>query len=155
MLYVHRYEEVRHMCHHIKEWRGLESTKRHIANEISNLIYESNAVIVPIPSHIGYSTYTKQIAEMTGLQVIDCIKCIPHESLYERKKRGEVVEPKELQFYLDKSRLQDYLLNNRPIYIFDLVCATGTTIKAAQSLFKNCTKVVVYALDDKEYSKFN
>lgn len=146
MLYASKYEDVRMFCHHIKNGRAKWETKMYVAQKLRPLIEESNAIIVPVPSHIGYATYTKQIAEMTGLEVLDCIRCFPHEALYDRKKRGEIVRPEELQFYLDAT----VTVPERPIYIFDLVSATGVTAKAAQRLFKDRrTEMLVFAYDDK------
>ena len=138
-------------CHHIKNSRAKWEMKMYVAQKLRPLVKESNALIVPVPSHIGYATYTKEIAEMTGLEVLDCIRCFPHETLYDRKKRGEIVRPEELQFYLDATET----VPERPIYIFDLVSATGVTAKAAQRLFKDRrTEMLVFAYDDKVKMNF-
>lgn len=146
----HEYSDVRSVCHLIKEGRADQELKKLVASDVSGLIADKDAVVIPIPSHVGFATYTLNIASLAGFNVIDCIECEPHESLYERKKRGEHVEPKDLRFRL-KEDAPD--LKGKKVYLFDLVYATGTTARAARALFSFPTEVVVFAKDSTAIAK--
>ena len=143
-LCVHTYSEVRSICHLVKEGIAGVDILNQIAFETKRFI-PNNSVIIPIPSHIGYATYTLDIALRMGVQVLDCIECEPHQSLYTLKKQGIKVSPAYLKFRLKSG----VTLPKNNVYLFDLVFATGTTEKAAQALFDFPLPMLVYAYDDK------
>lgn len=90
----------------------------------------NNAVLVPMPSHTGRATYTKDlcrlIARDTAAEVCDCLKGTPRETLYNLKKQGRHILPAKLGFYLSQP-----LPAGKHVLIIDNVVATGTTAAAA------------------------
>ena len=90
----------------------------------------SNAVLVPMPSHTGRATYTKDlcklIARETAAEVCDYLRGSERETLYSLKKQGRKPTPKKLGFYLAQP-----LPTDKRVVIIDNVVATGTTAVAA------------------------
>jgi len=87
----------------------------------------SNVAVVPMPSHLGYPTYTLQMARLLGGQVYNILRCPSRETLYQMKKStGKVPHPEDLGFYAIGT-VPPHL---RVVFI-DNVVATGTTALAA------------------------
>ena len=86
---------VRKICHDVKQNENPilrnNAIKRIAEDLISRDIVQSGDVLIPAPQHNGNAEYTKDIARIiskkTGAVVTDILKCIPHPSLYEQKKR--------------------------------------------------------------------
>jgi len=90
----------------------------------------SNAALVPMPSHSGAATYTKELCKLlartTAAEVCDYLKGTPRETLYSLKKQGRKPSPKKLGFYLSQP-----IPSGKRVIIIDNVVATGTTAAAA------------------------
>ena len=90
----------------------------------------TNAVLVPMPSHTGRATYTKDlcrlIARETAAEVCDYLRGKERETLYNLKKQGRHILPAKLGFYLSQP-----LPAGKRVIIIDNVVATGTTTAAA------------------------
>ena len=90
----------------------------------------TNAVLIPMPSHTGRATYTKElcrlIARETAAEVRDILRGSERETLYNLKKQGRHIMPKKLGFYVTEPAPTD-----KRILIIDNVVATGTTAAAA------------------------
>ena len=90
----------------------------------------TNAVLVPMPSHTGRATYTKDlcrlIARDTAAEVCDYLRGKERETLYNLKKQGRHILPAKLGFYLSQP-----LPAGKRVIIIDNVVATGTTAAAA------------------------
>ena len=99
------------------------------AREMAQYI-PTNAVLIPMPSHTGRATYTKElcrlIARETAAEVRDILRGSERETLYTLKKQGRHIMPKKLGFYVTEPAPTD-----RRILIIDNVVATGTTAAAA------------------------
>ena len=111
-----------------------------------------NAVLVPMPSHQGFATYTlelaRRIGELTETEVCDTLKGSPRKSLYQLKKEGKHPKSTKFGFYLT-----DTIPSGKQVIIIDNVVATGTTATAAANVVGNC---VVFALaDDGRAKKVN
>ena len=93
-----------------------------------------NAVLVPVPSHFGYATYTldlaNELAKLTGSEVADVLRGSSREMLYDRKKQRKSVSVKYLGLYITEK-----LPIDKQIFFVDNVVATGTTAKAAYKAF--------------------
>lgn len=112
----------------------------------------NNAVLVPMPSHQGFATYTlelaKRIGELTKAEICDTLKGRPRKSLYQLKKEGGNPRKAKFGFYLT-----DCIPSGKQIIVIDNVVATGATAKAAASVLGDC---VVFALaDDGRAKKIN
>ena len=90
----------------------------------------TKAVLVPMPSHTGRATYTKDlcrlIARDTAAEVCDYLRGKERETLYNLKKQGRHILPAKLGFYLSQP-----LPAGKRVIIIDNVVATGTTAAAA------------------------
>ena len=140
---AHKYyseKGVREICHAVKELdpRAISI----VAEELKKLINDKNALLVPIPSHCGYATYTLEIVKQMGYQYIDVLKCRVREPLYNLKKQNKNVSIEDLGFYTI-----DIIPTNKNVYFIDNVYATGLTARAAQSIFSK-GEIVVYAYDE-------
>ena len=87
------------------------------------------ALFVPVPSHLGYATYTldlaHELARLTGGEVADVLKGKEREMLYERKHERKSVSVQYLGVYATEELPKD-----REVFYVDNVVATGTTAKA-------------------------
>ena len=132
------------ICHAMKG--GSHSAILQAAAEMSLLIKElaKDSVLVPVPSHLGYATYTlelaKEVAKRTGIRVADVLKGEHRRTLYEMKASGEVI-PKD---YL-KMHIQGHLPSER-IILVDNVLATGQTAQVALEAVRSAD-LLVYAVD--------
>ena len=83
----------------------------------------SNAALVPMPSHSGAATYTKELCKLlartTAAEVCDYLKGTPRETLYSLKKQGRKPSPKKLGFYLSQP-----IPSGKRVLIIDNVVAT-------------------------------
>ena len=133
------------VCHAMKG--GAHSAILQAAEEMSVLIKEvaKDSVLVPVPSHLGYATYTlvlaKEIAKRTGIGVADVLKGERRKSLYEMKASGEVVPSDFLKMYVDGP------LPTERIILVDNVYATGQTARAAVEAVGDAD-LLVYARDN-------
>lgn len=140
---AHKYysdKGVREICHAAKEMDPQAISV--MAQELKGLIKDKNALLIPIPSHCGYATYTLEIVKQMGVPFIDILKCRKRESLYKQKLKGIKTSVEDLGFYTI-----DIIPTNKNIYFIDNVYATGLTAKAAQEIFSK-GEVVVYAYDE-------
>lgn len=92
-----------------------------------------NAVLVPIPGHLGRASSTLRLAEAIaalkpGASVVDALEAEPHESNYDQKKRLHK-PPKSVNMW---RREGVELPEDRPVYFIDNVVASGKTYYAAQ-----------------------
>lgn len=139
---------VREICHLVKD--GNNSALYRMAIDMGYCLVSNHlkdCVIIPMPSHYGYATYTlsiaKRISRMIGCEVADILRCKPHKSLYDAKLNGETITSTELGFYL-----QGEYPTDKPIIIIDNVCDSGTTAFAALDVIPNAN-VLVYAFNEK------
>ena len=107
-----------------------------------------NVAIVPIPSHLGYATYTLELAKAIGQgHVFDILRSAERETLYDLKYRGMAVTPNDLGFYTIGSIPQD--MN---VVFVDNVVATGTTAMAALEAVGRGF-VVPFAIDERAFKE--
>jgi hypothetical protein len=139
---------VRETCHAIKQDRdrslyfeALETMSCALAAE--NFDW-SSAFLIPAPQHTGSPLYTKQlaenVAEQTGSQVLDIVRCQPHNGTYANKKTGNS------DFVPNFFLIGDYPDNGLLLFV-DNVISSGTTYRAINILFDNRLIPLVYAVD--------
>ena len=116
------YSRFRSECHKVKV--GNKDSIEMTAHLLSKYICE-NDVLVPMPSHYGYATYTKEIAtiisQIKGSPVEDCLRCVPHNILYQAKKSGEKINIEMFSLYVPFGN----------IILIDNVIDTGLTMDCA------------------------
>lgn len=137
---------LRNLCHEVKEGNNEAILKS--AKLLSNLI-EPNSVLIPIPSHSGFATVTKElcdnIARFTHCQVLDIVRGNRlNKTMYKTKLEGGIYTEKDLGYNLLKN-----INNFNNIYIVDNVVDTGTTSNAVNKLFNNKAKVLAIATVNK------
>lgn len=99
------------------------------------------SILVPMPSHIGYATtmldLCVRIGELVKISaVLDCLKCIPHESSHIQKLRMGL--PPEIHMSTRWS-----LPKNENIIIIDNTICTGATASAALDVIPNATVLAI------------
>lgn len=144
-LQINRYDgNERIICHLIKERNKNAIIKA--AKYIAKLnIIGKDSILVPAPQHTGKPIYTKEIADIvayfTGATVLDVVKCIPHETLYQQKLKGNINVPK---FYLNGNIEVN---KDKDVFLIDNVISTGTTFNNINKLFKNTIIPLPYTVD--------
>ena len=135
-------KHTRELCHGVKEFDLMAIQE--MAEYFACLgILDEDSILVPAPQHTGRAEYTKEIAQMaakvTKATVVDAIGCIPHEGVYQMKKKGKISVP---EFYLTT----EFRDEGKKIFFLDNVLATGTTFWEAKKLIRSI-KPLVYAID--------
>ena len=137
------YNAVRSLAHQVKD--GNDSSISRAACYMAHLvscIADERCVIVPVPGRTGVALYTKvlaeRISELTGVRVVDCLKCKPHMTQYLRKLRYGIDSMRTMDF----STTMDVPSDVIPILI-DNVLDTGTTIMSAMQALNRTLYVVV------------
>lgn len=121
---------LRSLAHGIKE--GDEDAIAESAGRMVALV-PNNAVLVPIPGHLGRARTTMRLAQAIaalkpGVSVVDALEAEPHESNYDQKKRLHK-PPKDVNMW---RRAGVEMPEGRPVYFVDNVVASGSTYYAAQ-----------------------
>ncbi len=130
---------VRELCHGVKEHdrMAIEEMAEYF---LSLETVTEHSVIIPAPQHSGYADYTREIADIvasaTGARVLDVLRCMPHEPLYEQKKQERLTVPR---IYLTGQ------VQGSDLYFLDNVIDTGTTFRTTNRLFNGRLKPLVYA----------
>lgn len=130
------YESSRELAHGVKSCSGMAIMESSVI--LSNAVDE-DCVLVPVPSHVGYATYTKSLCEMiAGLSkssVADVLRCRNRELVYNAKK--SLIEPSLLKLGIytinDKKGL---VTAEKRIILIDNVIDSGTTAN-------QCAKAII------------
>lgn len=129
--------------------KGDSAAIKEMALEMSSIVPE-NVVLVPIPSHIGYATFTlelsHEISRLTGTPVADILRGKSRISNYTAKKMKSPLSVEDLGF----EKISDTELT--PCFV-DNVCDTGVTMRSAFMAF-NRGIGMVYARTKKHLRKF-
>ena len=99
----------------------------------------ANAVLVPVPSHLGYATDTltlaKALGERTDVPVVDILKSAPRERQYDVKKTtGHPLTAGQLGIYMEGE-----LPKGKMPFVIDNVVNSGNTAEA-------CVKALGYGI---------
>lgn len=112
---------------------------------------EAEAILIPIPSHTGKATYTKELCEAIqdikprwGIEVLDCLEGNARESFCEAKKAGRTMTEEDFGFRLKPDTT---IPEGRPIYLVDNVVATGTTAAYAVKALAKPVTILTLAYD--------
>ena len=102
-----------------------------------------NAVVVPMPSHLGRATTMLTVAEYIrnereDVTVCDCLEADPHESSYWTKKEKRTPRPFRMTAMTTRPP------ENRPVWVIDN-CASSLVTAAMASVALPNAKVMVLA----------
>ena len=143
-------DDLRKLAHRVKKGdsAAIADAGRRLAK-----ILPKNAVLVPMPSRTGESTTMRALADAIaanadGVTVVDALRSNPHESSYERKKRGD--EPEEVEM-----RRVAEIPKGREVYVVDNVIDTGATYGAAVRAIRNANILVLADTDKTPGELFN
>jgi len=130
------------VAHRIK--RGDDNAIDYAARHMAGLV-PKNAVIVPIPGHLGYADHTKKLAialsRYTGQPVADVLQGIPRETNYRAKLNGTPQTESQMGMF----RTMNLPSNLVPVFV-DNVIDTGTSGRAAVHAFGNRGIVLAFAM---------
>lgn len=159
ILFSYPYEHQKELCHLLKA--GDKQAIRRAAS-LLNCYVPEHCVLIPVPGHNGDAGYTLEmvnsihdsldelgpIAPM-DVQVCDCLKRTPGESLCEKKRRGEIIDPSDVSISYKSKRMeklmQAYLADGYEPVLVDNVIDTGTTVMACNRV-KGLHNAAVIAL---------
>lgn len=143
VLYARDYHEpgVREITFLLKKG---EKRALHIASlEMAGFI-KNGYILIPVPGHLGYPTYTKKLAEMLGeitkCVVKDIIRGNERPSWCFLKKRGILLTEEEFGFQVMEG------IYTEKILLIDNVYATGATYRAIKRVLPTA-KILVYSID--------
>ena len=148
--------KTRDLCHDIKQTENVEAHKKavkemadYLASQIKSL--PGKVVLVPAPQHTGNAEYTLEIAKLiaagnTNCDLLDVLKCEPHDTLYDQKKEGN--RQPELNFYLKEGFDISSIPSDTKIFFIDNVISSGNTFNTANNLFDGRLFPLVYASSD-------
>ena len=142
--YYYADSHCRDVCQGLKQG-DQEAIRAAAAEMVKNI--PDNAVLVPMPSSVGYATYTKEMCEEIkklnpSLDVSDVLKCNERQKLYELKKDGKEASKEFFNFHLSGNLPKD-----RPVYMVDNVLATGSTYVNAKEVIPDA-KLAVYGINE-------
>ena len=115
-----------------------------IAATLFDLMLPSNAIVIPMPGHLGQAQQMKTVAlelakRRTDIKVLDFLRCVPHEANYSQKK---YTTPAPVEMYLASDRnIATYAGSG--VFILDNVVCTGVTASAALEVLPNSTVVAL------------
>lgn len=138
---IYRIPQIRLLAHALKEndSHAIEQAAQAMRSILPSW---DNVALVPVPSHVGYATYTLRLAEALGRgHIYDILRCSERETLYSRKLRGENVTANDLGFYTIGS-----IPEHMHVVFLDNVVASGITALAAHATVGRGT-MVPFAID--------
>lgn len=110
---------------------------------IEGRMVSDDSILIPVPQHYGFATYTKTICDKvaleTGCKVADILRCIPHESIYQQKLYGK--QP-SIIYYING------IIPQGKLFFVDNVISTGLSFYKANQLFGHSLTPLVYAVDE-------
>lgn len=130
---------------------GLKTRRKSIimraAEEMSRLV-KKDSVLVPMPSHLGFSTYTLDLCNAIGkikqCSVIDALRCNEHETIFSMKKNGVSMWKINLGM-----RLVENIPDDAEVFLIDNVIDTGKTARSAANAIGMDCIVLAYAMTNK------
>ena len=148
--------KTRDLCHDIKQTENAE-THRKAVREMADFLgsqikgLPGKFALVPAPQHTGNAEYTLEIAKLIAsgninCEVLDVLKCEPHNTLYEQKKEG--TRKPELNFSLKDGFDISNIPSDTKIFFIDNVISSGNTFNTANDLFDGRLFPLVYASSD-------
>lgn len=143
-------KRIRFLCHLIKDgdMDAIDEASIIMAKHVP-----PGSILVPIPSHNGYSTYTltlaNYIAKRSKSKVMDILSSPPRERMYNLKFNKGDVESIDLQFSADsndRKKIGEILRSARNVILIDNVVSSGVTYKQAQEAIKKLYGVDAWML---------
>lgn len=143
-------KRIRFLCHLIKDG-DMDAIDE--ASVILSKYVPPGSVLIPVPSHNGYATYTLTlanfIAKRSKSKVMDILSSPPRERMYNLKFNKGDVENIDLQFSADssnKEQIARILKGARNVILIDNVVSSGITYEQAQKALKKMYGVDAWML---------
>ena len=146
---VTEYRFLKDLCHAVKEDHEAAEFAGFLMTKVMD--FPQNAILIPMPSHCGYPTYTYDMCRIIknrlgDLHISNCLRCNPHPSLCEVKRKGLDAESVEVQMSLARDSEPSYY-KKYPVILIDNVIDTGKTYEAALKLFPDAHLYVLGITD--------
>ena len=133
---------LREIAHGVKDGSAKHAD---MAARLFDAALPPDCVIVPMPGHRGRADamldMALRVSAMSGRAVIDALACVPHESSYAQKARGEKPAPIAMR--------ARFAVHGK-IVVIDNCIASGVTASAALAVIPNAS---VYALTISNWRK--
>lgn len=143
-------DNIRALAHRVKDGNPKAIEKA------ASLLYKyvsPHSVLIPIPSHTGVSTYTKELANIIAQKsnsiVLDVLRCGPRDMLYNRKMKGANVNNINLGIYCVgdvNGLIAKQLHKAKNIILIDNVVDSGITYNQAHNALAKEYKVDAWML---------
>ena len=121
-----------------------EEAVLYAAQRMAKLV-KPNAVLVPMPNHLGQSgemlVLANAISEITGAPVVEALGGEERPSSYETKKKGKRLTAADLKMY----QIAEIPEGKTPVVI-DNVVSSGVTAQAARDVLGKGTETLAFAL---------
>ena len=128
-------DNIRALAHKVKEGNKNAILK---AASLLHKYVQPNSILIPIPSHTGISTYTKELADIIAQKsnstVLDILRSGQRDMLYNRKMNGANVNDINLGIYCVgdvNGLISKKLHKTRNVILIDNVVDSGITYKQA------------------------
>lgn len=145
--YVRDYQNVRTLSRNMKN--NIEALQK-VASMLQPFV-TSKDILIPIPSHTGRATYMLDVADIlrqkTGCKIMNILRCEPHESICEMKKKKDFSWPNIFSGCNPK-----WIPDNA--ILLDNVLDTGSTYFAAQLALGKLMNILVISKTKCNEEKF-
>ena len=144
IIYAKNYNEVRDLCHNVKESKPCPGLP--VFYDEASAAMPVKAVLVPMPGSGGIASYTNDMAHELAMSinrqscgktavVLNCLVGSVRDSVCRRKEAGEPFDDIEFGFRFvneeAKVRLEKFIRAGWDVILVDNVIDTGTTARAA------------------------
>ena len=124
-IYAHKdYNKIKCLCRQVKVNKNLD-----IAAFILSKLIPNDYVVIPMPGHTGYATWSLKLADKlklfrSDLCIFDCLYEVPNDGVCESKKNKTKIIPNIIVKY-------GYVVPQKNVVLLDNVYDTGSTYNAA------------------------
>lgn len=136
-IYAHKdYNKIKGLCKQVKINKNLD-----IAAFILSKLIPNDYVVIPMPGHTGYATWSLKLADKlklfrSDICIFDCLYEVPNDGVCESKKHKVKLTPNIIVKY-------GYIPPKKNAILLDNVYDTGSTYNAACEAIGKRVPIVV------------